>query len=351
MVAGRPPGAAQITIGNLSAGFVLATEALAIVTEEEVFGTRARRKKRGDEKKKSDKARGRAFLEDLHAVARATPAQKVLLVEVMREDGSITAVTGDGVNDVPALKAADVGVAMGLRGTQSAREVASIILLDDDFSTIVRAIAEGRQLFRNLVLSFAYLLTVHIPLVATAALVPLLGYPLLYLPIHIVILELMIHPAAILGFQRRASEGLAAGGPASPDRFFTRRQAVAICVAGAFMAAAIAGLFVWAIERGDPVEQARAMSLVALASSLIVVFSVLTGLRGTAAKVIASGSALAIALLAATPQMADHLHLHVLGREDWLISVALGALTALMSRLFGGGSSAARSAAKPLHGG
>ena len=147
-------------------------------------------------------------LRDVDVIARAKPAQKLLLVKSLQASGEIVAVTGDGVNDVPALQAADIGIAMGERGTRSAREVAAIILLDDNFRTIVGAISEGRQLFENLQLSFQYLLVIHIPLVLTATLIPLAGYPLLYLPIHVVWLEVLIHPTAMLVFQDLPTGGL-----------------------------------------------------------------------------------------------------------------------------------------------
>ena len=149
--------------------------------------------------------------DDVHVVARATPPQKLDLVKALQGQGELVAVTGDGVNDVPALRLADVGVAMGERGTQSAREVAPVVLLDDNFRTIVAAVAEGRQLFRNLRLAFAYLLLVHLPLVIGAAAIPLMDLPLLFLPVHIVWLELVIHPTAMLAFQ-----DLPAAGPLAP---------------------------------------------------------------------------------------------------------------------------------------
>jgi Ca2+-transporting ATPase len=142
-----------------------------------------------------------SFLDSVCVVARAKPAQKLSLVHALQARGEVVAVTGDGVNDVPALQAADIGIAMGGRGTRSSREIAAIVLLDDNFRSIVHAIAEGRQLFRNLQLSFEYLLIMHIPLILAAALIPLAGYPLLFLPVHIVWLELIIHPTALLVFQ------------------------------------------------------------------------------------------------------------------------------------------------------
>jgi P-type Ca2+ transporter type 2C len=154
-------------------------------------------------------------------IARAKPSQKLMLVRGLQASGEIVAVTGDGVNDVPALQAADVGVAMGERGTRSAREVAAIVLLDDNFRTIVGAIREGRQLFQNLRSSFQYLLMIHIPFVVTATLIPLAGYKLLYLPVHIVLLEIMIHSTAMFAFQEPAGRVLARRtGVARQARFF-----------------------------------------------------------------------------------------------------------------------------------
>jgi Ca2+-transporting ATPase len=276
----------------------------------------------------------RSFLADLNAVARASPAQKVLLVEAMREGGRITAVTGDGVNDVPALKTADIGIAMGLRGTQSAREVASIILLDDNFSTIVRAIAEGRQLFRNLVRSFAFLLMVHIPLVTTAALVPMLGYPLLYLPVHIVILELMIHPAAIVGFQQGAGDRLDT--VARPGRdFFTLRQTIVIIGTGTLVALGVASLFIIALGHGATVEHARTLGLLALSVALVVVFAILTRLHARAPKIIAGMAALVIIAVSGISEVAAMAHLRALPIEDWGLAAGVGVVAALASWLFG----------------
>ncbi|WP_392353459.1 HAD-IC family P-type ATPase [Brevundimonas sp. LF-1] len=173
-------------------------------------------------------------------MARAAPAQKLRLVQTLQRLGDVVAVTGDGVNDVPALQIADIGIAMGERGTESAREVAAVVLLDDNFRTIVEAIREGRQLFRNLQLSFIYLLMVHIPLVLSAAAIPLAGYPLLYLPVHIVWLELIIHPTAMLAFQEAPQAGqLLPTLRSGKARFFGPRSWLIIALSGAALAGVI----------------------------------------------------------------------------------------------------------------
>lgn len=140
------------------------------------------------------------FLKNINVIARCSPIQKLRIVKSLKNSGEIIAVTGDGVNDVPALKVADISIAMGIRGSKSAKEMSHIILMDDNFSTIVSAIKEGKQLFQNLRKSFIYLILFHIPFVLSAAIIPLMGFPVLFLPLSIVWLELIIHPSALFAF-------------------------------------------------------------------------------------------------------------------------------------------------------
>jgi Ca2+-transporting ATPase len=275
-------------------------------------------------------------LRDVDVVARAVPSQKLMLVRALQDSGEIVAVTGDGVNDVPALQAADIGIAMGERGTRSAREVAAIVLLDDNFRTIVGAISEGRQLFRNLQLSFAYLLMVHFPLVITAALIPLAGYPMLYLPIHIVWLELVIHPTALLVFQDLPSvERLApirrGRGRA---RFFARRDVVVIAMVGALITAFITLGFSYSVEERGGVEHARALAVAGLTFSSAALTAALSRLRTWAARSIAGGTVGLSILLIQTPPLARLLHMQPLHWDDWGLVVAASALPALLPLLF-----------------
>jgi Ca2+-transporting ATPase len=266
----------------------------------------------------------------LHAVARATPAQKLALVQALQSRGELVAVTGDGVNDVPALRLADIGVAMGERGTRSAREVAPVVLLDDNFRTIVDAVAEGRQLFQNLRLAFAYLLLVHIPLVIGAAAIPLLGLPLLFLPIHIVWLELVIHPTAMLAFQDLPRQGpLAPVRRGRQARFFAGGAWAALVATGALLTLAVVGSYLHALGGQRDAEHARAMALAVLLVASAGVTTGLTGLAQPAPRWLVAGTLASVVALVQIPSASRWLDLRPLHASDWALVAAAFAATAL----------------------
>lgn len=260
---------------------------------------------------------------DVHVVARASPPQKLALVQALQAEGELVAVTGDGVNDVPALRLADIGVAMGERGTRSAREVAPVVLLDDNFRTIVDAVTEGRQLFQNLRLAFAYLLLVHLPLVIGAAAIPLMGLPLLFLPIHIVWLELVIHPTAMLAFQ-----DLPSAGPLAPlrrhrsARFFSSRAWVAIVVVGGLVSVAVVWSYLHALGADRNVEHARAMALAVLLVASAGITTGLTRLRQATARWLVVGTLTSLGVLVQFPGTSGLLGLRPLHGTDGALVLA-----------------------------
>ncbi len=138
--------------------------------------------------------------------ARVVPEHKLRIVEALQSQGQIVGMTGDGVNDAPALKKADIGIAMGMRGTEVARQAADMVLLDDDFTTITYSIRDGRRIYDNIKKAMAYILIIHIPIALTALLVPIFGLPLLLLPAYIVLLELLIDPTCSIVFEGQPEE-------------------------------------------------------------------------------------------------------------------------------------------------
>lgn len=223
----------------------------------------------------------------------------------------------------------------------SAREVAAIVLPDDNFRTIVRAIGEGRQLFANLRTSFQYLLIIHAPFVVSALAIPLLGYPLLYLPVHIVWVELIIHPSALLVFQELPAGPLQQ--QAAPQRavLFHRRDWIKIAAVGAIVATTVVLAYVRSASEPGGTEHGRAAALATLALASGFITAVLSRLRTRAAWLVSAATIASAIVLVQTAPLARLLHLEPLHAGDWALAVG-GGLLALVPLGLGsvGGSSA-----------
>ena len=201
--------------------------------------------------------------------ARTMPEQKLRIVNALKANGEVVAMTGDGVNDAPSLKAAHIGIAMGGRGTDVAREAASLILLDDDFTSIVAAVRLGRRIYDNLRKAMAYILAIHVP-IAGLALLPLLsGLPLLFWPLHIAFLEMVIDPVCSIVFEAEGEEvDIMRRPPRHPSTpLLTVGFVIWSLLQGFLVLALVAGLFVMALRQNLPESDARSLAFAALVAT------------------------------------------------------------------------------------
>jgi Ca2+-transporting ATPase len=219
----------------------------------------------GTELARLDEQSLREHAAEVSVFARITPQQKLRIVGALKARGEVVAMTGDGVNDAPALRAAHIGIAMGQRGTDVAREASSLVLLDDDFNSIVRAVRLGRRIYDNIVKAVGYILAIHLP-IAGLALVPIaMSRPLVLTPMLIAILELIIDPLCSVVLEAERDEHVMTRPPRDPDgALLSPRLLVTGFAQGALAVFAVCGVFLYATGRGFDPEVVRSMGFLSL---------------------------------------------------------------------------------------
>ncbi|HET7362927.1 MAG TPA: cation-translocating P-type ATPase [Burkholderiales bacterium] len=208
-----------------------------------------------------DAALARA-VERASVFARVRPQQKLRLVAAYKAAGEVVAMTGDGVNDAPALKSAHIGIAMGRRGSDVAREAAALVLLEDDFGSLVETVQLGRRIYENIRAAMRYIVAVHVPTAGVAFAPLVFGWPLVLFPLHIVFLEFVIDPACSIAFEAEPSDARAMHKPprAPGARLFDGRMLATSFVLGVAVLIAVLALYAWALHAGRAEAEARAIA-------------------------------------------------------------------------------------------
>ncbi|MFN8393384.1 MAG: cation-translocating P-type ATPase [Bacteroidia bacterium] len=291
-----------------------------------------------------DDAALQVAMKDVHICARVAPEQKLRIVRALQAAGEVVAMTGDGVNDAPALKAADIGVAMGKKGTDVAREAAALVLLDDNFASIVGAIRLGRRIFDNLQKAMAYIIAIHIPIIGFALLPAFFAsWPLLLLPLHIVFMELIIDPVCSVAFESEPDELGVMSRPPRPSKevFFGGRNILSSLAKGLLLLVTVLAVYLLSVQEGHTVGEVRAIAFTSLIiGNVFLIFALLSKTRNVfsviregnwAALGMAAGAMVLLLLLLLVPPLRTLFGFEFPGWQHFLPSIAgaAGMLTVL----------------------
>jgi Ca2+-transporting ATPase len=270
--------------------------------------------------------------------ARMVPEQKLQLIRALKANGEVVGMTGDGVNDAPALRAADIGIAMGARGTDVARESADLVITDDDFASIAGGVRQGRGIFDNLRKAMAYIIAVHVPIFGMS-LIPVFvaGWPLVLLPVQIAFLELIIDPACSIVFESEQID------PKIMDQrprglgeaMFGRRVLTIAALQGLSALAAVLGVYLWTVLTDRPGDVTRSATFAALVIANLALILVNRSWRLSAWQsfrqrknptikwILAAAGTLLVVLLS-VPWLRHALSFGPMGPSEWLAAITAG---------------------------
>ncbi|MGD1118466.1 MAG: cation-translocating P-type ATPase [Dehalococcoidales bacterium] len=280
-------------------------------------------------------------IKTVNVFARVIPEQKLRLVNAFKANGEIVTMTGDGVNDAPALKSADIGIAMGGRGTDVAREAGDLVLLDDDFSSIVKAVRLGRRIFDNLRKAMAYILAIHVPIAGLSLIPVLFKWPLLLYPVHVVFMELIIDPSCSIAFEAEPEESDVMRRPPRDRKepLFSRRTVALSLLQGVIVLGVTLAVYRLSLALGRGAVEARTLTFTTLVIANLGLIltnrnwstTMLGSLRARniALRWIVLSAIVFLGLVIYLPWLRNLFHFGILHFVDVLICVGAGAVSVL----------------------